>query len=398
VSTTPSTSTDSIAPSGDFPLLEEVVYLDSASFGLTAKPVAARMSDFAAERAGRGTIEFDDDAEKAIFDGARDASARLLNADVNDVAIMSSATEVLCQLAWWRQPQAGTNVVSADHEFPSVTYPWLRVTQQTGAELRLAQLAGKPWEFSLDHLAELVDEQTDVICISHVQYSTGTRLDIVKLQELARSVDALLVLDATQSAGVVPIDVQATGVDVVLSSSYKWLCGAAGAAFCYMRPEVWSGFNPPFVGWRSTVDPTILDPTHIPLAESARRMEYSTPAYTSGIGLQASIEYLLGLGIDNVFAHNSALAGRFIEGVSAIGGEVWTPREEADRSSTVTVAFPGITNFDVVRKLREIGVAPAPRLGAVRFAWHMFNTPEHVDRTIAALERMLAEAGASASA
>lgn len=398
MSTTPSASTESLAPREDFPLLDELVYLDSASFGLTAKPVAARMAAFAEERAGRGTIGFDDEAEKAVFDGARNASARLVNADVNDVAIMSSATEVLCQLAWWRQPPAGTNVVSADHEFPSVTYPWLRVTQQTGAELRLAKLAGKPWEFSIEHLAELVDEKTDVICISHMQYSTGTRLDPTKLQELADSVDALLVLDATQSAGVVPIDVRATGVDIVFSSSYKWLCGAAGAAFCYMRPEVWSRFQPPFVGWRSTVDPTILDPTAIPLAESARRMEYSTPAYTSGIGLQASIEYLLGFGIDNVMAHNSALAGRFIDGVTAIGGEVWTPREAADRAGTVTVSFPGIANFEVVRRLREVGVAPAPRLGAVRFAWHLFNTEEHVDRTLAALERLLGEAQTADSA
>ena len=85
--------------------------------------------------------------------------------------------------------------------------------------------------------------------------------------ELARSVGATLVLDVTQSAGVVPLDAPALGVDVLVSSGYKWLCSAPGAGICYLRPELWERLDPPFVGWKSTEDAFAFDATTIPLAQ-----------------------------------------------------------------------------------------------------------------------------------
>src|SRR5262249_3361561 len=156
------------------------------------------------------------------------------------------------QIAWWLKPGRGKNVVSIDIEFPSVTYPWLRVAQDTGCEVRLAQGQKDPASLSLGVVERLVDKKPSVICVGHVPDAAGHRLDPVKLASLAKALNAVLVLDATQSAGVLPLDVRQAKFHFLLSSAYKWLCGPCGAAFCYMHPEVWREFNPPFVGWHST--------------------------------------------------------------------------------------------------------------------------------------------------
>jgi cysteine desulfurase / selenocysteine lyase len=133
-----------LAPRSDFPVLEEVVYMNTGSIGLESLPVRRAAEELGGQIAGRGTVGFDDEVEKRIFDVPRTAAARLLGADADDVAVVTHATEALCQLAWWLKPAAGQNVVSADLEFPSVTYPWIRVGRDTGVELRLAPALPTP--------------------------------------------------------------------------------------------------------------------------------------------------------------------------------------------------------------------------------------------------------------
>ncbi len=378
-----------LSPRSDFPVLEEVVYLNTGSIGLEPLPVQHAAEELGGQIAGRGTVGFDDEIEKRVGDIPRAAAARLLNAGPDDVAVVTHATEALCQVAWWLKPGVGENVVSADVEFPSVTYPWLRVARDTGAEVRLAPALANPSAFSLDTIAAAVDAHTSVICVSHVQYATGHRLDPAGLVELARSVDATIVFDATQSAGVVPLDAPALGVDVLVTSGYKWLCSAPGAGICYLRPELWERLDPPFVGWKSTEDAIAFDATTIPLARAARRLEYSTPAYAAGAALTAAVDYLLDLGIENVLAHDLALAAELREGLERLGAEVLTPAEDDRRAGIVIARFPGRDGPEVAAALADTGVIVSPRLGAVRFSFHHFNDSSDVERALAALESCL---------
>jgi cysteine desulfurase / selenocysteine lyase len=378
-----------LSPRSDFPVLEEVVYLNTGSIGLEPLPVQHAAEELGSQIAGRGTVGFDDEIEKRVGDIPRAAAARLFGASPDDVAVVTHATEALCQLAWWLRPGEGQNVVSADLEFPSVTYPWLRIARETGVEVRLAPALHDPASFSLDTIASAVDSHTAVICLSHVQYATGHLLDPAGLVELARSVGATLVFDATQSAGVVPLDAPKLGVDVLVSSGYKWLCSAPGAGICYLRPEVWERLDPPFVGWKSTEDAIAFDATTIPLAGSARRLEYSTPAYSAGAALTAAVEYLLELGIENIHAHDLALAGELREGLERLGAEALTPADDAHRAGIVCARFPRQDGVELASTLADAGVIVSPRLGAVRFSLHHFNDSSDVERALAGLESCL---------
>jgi cysteine desulfurase/selenocysteine lyase len=385
-----STTATSLAPRSDFPVLEEFVYLNNASIGLAPEPVRATAKALDEQIGGRGTIGFDDEVEKLALDEPRRGVARLFGVTERDVAVTTNATEALNQIAWWLRPGEGENVVSFDIEFPSVTYPWLRLAEDSGVDVRLAPVLDDPGAISLELLAERVDERTKAICVSHVQYATGHRLDPRALSELAHAHDALLVLDVSQSAGVVPMELEAWDVDVVVSTGYKWICGPPGAGICYVRPELHEEFRPPFLGWRSTPDPPAFDATRIPLAEGVRRMEYSTPAYGSVVGLGAACEYLLDLGIERVLEHDQRLAALLMDGLEERGATVLTPRADEQRAGIVIARFPGRSGNDVFSKLDEARVIVSPRLGAVRFSHHVYNDESDVMRALEAIDGILA--------
>jgi cysteine desulfurase / selenocysteine lyase len=379
----------SLAPRAHFPHTAEVAYLNSGSIGLMPLPVQEAAAAFERDIWLRGTTGFDEAAETGCLEDARTAAARLLHAERDDVAIVKSATEAFGMFAWWVQPLEGTNVVTVDIEHPSTAYPWLRVARETGAEVRLVRVWEEPSSLSLDAVAEHVDEDTSVIVASYVQYSTGYRFVLRELAELAHRNDALLAVDATQAAGMAPIDVAADDVDLLVAGGYKWLCGPFGAAVAWLRPELRERFDPPLVGWRSTVDPYTFDSRTMPLAPSARSMEYSTMGYGSAVALGAALEYVLDLGVDRVLAHDHALAARLADGLDRLGATVLTPRDDAHRGGIVTARYPGRDGEEVAARLNDAGVIVSPRFGATRFSLHYFNDEDDVDRALEMLGQIL---------
>jgi cysteine desulfurase / selenocysteine lyase len=379
-----------LVPREDFPALDELTYLNTASIGLVPLPVQRRAEEFDRALALRGSAAFDEEAEVAVFEGTRASAAKLIGARPDEVAITASATLALGQIAWFLRPSRGENVVSIDLEFPSSTYPWLRLAEETGAEVRLVRRRDEPVGLSFDDVAALVDSRTRVLCVSHVQYATGHRFDPAELAALAHENGAVLVLDASQSAGTVPLDVRADDVDFLVATSYKWLCSSIGAAICYIRPELVADFRPPFVGWKSAVEPYDLDAADMRLPASARKLEFSTSGYGAGIALGAAIEYFLAVGIERVLAHDLALAARLREGLERLDAEILTPREDDRRIGIVTARFPGKDGEAVAARLNERGIVVAPRFGSTRFSTHVFNDEADVDRALDVTAEVLA--------
>jgi cysteine desulfurase / selenocysteine lyase len=379
-----------LVPREDFPALDELTYLNTASIGLVPLPVQRRAEEFDRALALRGSAAFDEEAEVAVFEGTRASAAKLIGARPDEVAITASATLALGQIAWFLRPSRGENVVSIDLEFPSSTYPWLRLAEETGAEVRLVRRRDEPVGLSFDDVAALVDSRTRVLCVSHVQYATGHRFDPGELAALAHENGAVLVLDASQSAGTVPLDVRADDVDFLVATSYKWLCSSIGAAICYIRPELVANFRPPFVGWKSAVEPYDLDAADMRLPASARKLEFSTSGYGAGIALGAAIEYFLAVGIERVLAHDLALAARLREGLERLDAEILTPREDDRRIGIVTARFPGKDGEAVAARLNERGIVVAPRFGSTRFSTHVFNDEADVDRALDVTAEVLA--------
>ncbi len=376
-----------LAPRADFPALEDYAYLNSASISIMARPVREAMERFTRRILHAGTVSLDEEAEVQALEIAREQAARLIGAHPDTVAITSSATEGLGQLAWGIRPKG--NVVSIDIEFPSVVYPWLRVSKETGAEVRLARCKEDPASLRFEDVAALVDRRTSVICVSHVQYATGHRLDLKDLADLAHANGAILVVDATQSAGVAPIDVSRDGVDALVAAAYKWLCGPFGAAILYLSPALAERLEPVLVGWRGTADMWSFDATELTYAPSLRRFEFSTMSYMSGFGLGEALRYLHSIGVDAIFEHDLSLSGQLIEGLDRLGAQVLTPREPSRRSGIVTARFPGHDGEKVAAELNRRKVIVSPRFGSTRFSTHFFNSRDDIERALSVLAAIL---------
>jgi selenocysteine lyase/cysteine desulfurase len=382
----------SLAPRSDFPAVEEAVYLNTASIGLMAAPVLRSMVEFIETIAGRGTIGFDDDAETRVYEDTRAAAARLVGAEPVDVAITGSATEALGQLAWLLRPPAGSNVVSIDIEFPSVTYPWYRLADETGCEVRLVPALEDPAGLDDERIVAAIDERTAVVAISHSQYATGFTSDLRRIADAAHAVGARLVVDATQSAGIIPIDVRRDDVDALVAGAYKWLGGTFGAAAVYLKRDLWDGLRPAFLGWKSTERPFYFDAVDMPLARGARVLEYSTVSYPSGLALGEAIGYLERLGIERALAHAHALDERLIAGLDAFGAVIVSPRDGARRNGSVLARFPGTDDTALALALAGAGVHVSRRLGGIRFSPHVANDASDIDRALEIVERVVGRA------
>ncbi len=369
-----------------YPPAEKMAYVDAASVGLMHAGAARSINRWQQSLAEEGTVAFDEEAERRILDDLSRAAARLFNAQPEDIAIASGETPLMASLAWAVSPPRGANIVASEATHPSTIYPWMRVAETTEAEVRWAR--GEDHYVAPEAIAELVDERTAVICLSHVEYGTGQLHDLARFAELAHANGALLVVDATQSAGQVPIDVKATGVDAVLSSTYKWMCGPFGAGVMYLSPGL-QETSPGIVGWRSHDDMWDFQADRLVYPRSAKRFEYGTMAYGAVLGAGEAIDFLLELGIDTIAAHNRAIAEELRLGLTDLGAEILSPPDARERSAIVAARFPGRDRRALGAALKAQGVVASLRRDFIRFSPHLYNDSEDVRAVLCALRAAL---------
>ena len=372
----------------DFPTADQFVYLNAANVALMYSGAEQVIKEWVADVAQNGSNNFDEDAEENVFNDFHRAAAHLINATVDDIAAGSSATELLCSLAWAVSPGKDQNVVSTEIVFPSTVYPWHRVANSTGCEIRLAK--GKNNFMHPDDIIDLIDQHTAVVCISHVEYGNGQTFDLQLLAEAAQDHDALLVVDATQSAGAIPIDVQACPVDALISGAYKWLCGPFGAAFMYVAPHLSEKLEPGLVGFRSHKNMWDLDASRIDYPQAAKKFEFSTMAFGCAVGLTRAIDFLNEVGVENIFQYNRQLADILITGLRSRDAVITSPLDDEDRSSIVTAYFENIDSKEIIKGLKAAQVFVSSRAGAIRFSPHLYNTAEDMDSALAQIDKSIA--------
>jgi len=376
-----------ITKPGDFPLTEEWAYLNAANVALMPMSAAKAMTDWQTDVALNGSNNFNDHAEDSAFDGLRDEGAKLLACRPEDIAGGSSCTELLSSLAWAVMPKEHENVVSTDIVFPSTIYPFTRVSHHTGCEIRLAP--GHNGYASFDEIVKNIDRNTSIVSISHVEYTGGQVYDLAALAEVAHADGALLIVDATQSAGAIPIDAPDSGADAIVAGGYKWLCGPFGAAVMYLAPHLQNTLDPGFVGFRSHNNMWDLSPDRLEYPDTAKRFESSTMAFGCIKGLEKSIKYLTDIGIARIYDHNIALADRLIEGLNDLDVEVVSPMTPSERTSIVTCRIEGFNPREIVDSLKERNIVAHKRQDFLRFSPHVYNTDRDVDRAITELRSLL---------
>lgn len=296
------------------------------------------------------------------------------------IGLLGNASEAINSIVRSLGLEPGDNVVLNDLEYPSVVQPWL-LLKERGVEVRIAHHVG--WRVSEQSIEALVDERTKVIATSHVSYMSGWRHDLGAISAIADRVGAFVLVDATQSLGVVPVPGDA--VDALVASSYKWLLGGHGVGIL-----AWNRRRRPFpalraVGWRTVAD--IFTPDRFEsfsAHDDARRFEVGYPSFPSIYGLLASMEWLSGFSARQVESHVIALTDRLIRGLREREVPVMTPDDAEHRAGNV--AFLCARGEEIAKALAARDILTWAGDGRLRLSVHLFNGEMDVDRALEALD------------
>ena len=371
---------------GEYAALEQCVYLNQASLGLIPVRSVSAMQGFLFDVAQHGNLRLSDDDEVVVLDGLRQVAAELLEVPASWVAITAGASEALGQIASL-VGGIGGSVVLVSSDFPSVTYPWLLAARRDGTTIRAVDDRGG--ENLTERLIDAIDRSTTVVCVSAVQYATGTQLDVSAVVDAAHRTGARVVVDATQLAGAAPVSVRRWDADAVVCSGYKWLSSHGGVALLTVAPDLVE-LTPRLVGWKGTDQPFSFQPMSLNLAADARRFEMSTIAYVSAIGLRESITMLTALDPIRIEQHARHLASELVSRVEPLG---WTPfralTDPAACSHIVALRHPQFRADEVQRVLAgEHRIVCSSRNNSIRVSLHTYNDSSDVDTLVDALSSL----------
>ncbi|OLE19756.1 MAG: kynureninase [Actinobacteria bacterium 13_1_20CM_4_68_12] len=350
-----------------FPILEHTTYLINHSLG--AMPVGAEegLLRYAREWRERGVRAWAEgwwETSTAVGDQL----GRIVGAAPGTMAMhqnVAVAQAIVLSCFEFEPPR--NRIVYGEGEFPSVRYLY-QAQRRRGADV----------EIVADEAAvlEAIDERTLLVPISHVLFKTGEIQDVEAIVRRAHEAGALVVLDAYQSAGSVPLDVTSLGVDFAVGGSVKWLCGGPGAGWLYVRPDLAERLEPTFTGWQAHARPFAFEPEQ-DYAEGAARFLTGTPNVPALYAATAGYELVEEVGVERIRERSLEQTALLAELLEAAGFEVLSPRDPDRRGGTVVVRTPEAEA--VYRELgaREIICDFRPDAG-IRLGPHFFNTDDEL--------------------
>jgi kynureninase len=361
-----------------FPILEHTTYLINHSLG--AMPVGAEenLHCYAREWRERGV--------RAWAEGWWDTSitvgdqlGRIIGAPPGSTVMhqnVAVAQAIVLSCFEFEPPR--NRIVYGEGEFPSVRYLY-QAQRRRGAEVEIVA-DGKA-------VLEAIDERTLLVPVSHVLFKTGEIQAAEAIVGRAHEVGALVVLDAYQSVGSVPLDVSRLGVDFAVGGSVKWLCGGPGAGWLYVRPELAERLEPTFTGWQAHARPFAFEPEQ-DYAAGAARFLTGTPNVPALYAASAGYELVEEVGVERIREHSMRQTALLVELLERAGLEVVSPRDPARRGGTVVVRTPEPEAVHRELDAREIVCDFRPEVG-IRLGPHFFNTDEEVRFAAAQIDEIV---------
>lgn len=371
----------------EFPITDQLVYLNNCSLTPLSRAGRARIERFAREWTELGGRAWYD-IWIGEYEALRKGIAQVLGAAPDEVATVPNVSAALVGIASTLDYTKRPKVVVADLDFPTDGHAFHAVAQR-GARVEFVRSPDRV-RVPLELFERAVDDHTAAVCTGHVYFTSGWIQDVRALAEICHRTGAILIVDAYQSIGALPFDVHTAGVDYLVGGTLKWLMGGPGIAFLYARRDVAERARPSAVGWWGVMDPFAFDVEHLAYGAGARRFEYGTPAVAAIYTARAGLELLAQVGVATVRERHKLLSGHLVDGALAQGWQVRCPREAAERTAIVTLVHPEPQR--AVDALRANGVICDSRPGLIRLSPHYFNTAEEIDRTLELLAPLRAMA------
>ncbi len=357
-----------------FPIFEDRAHLCSCSEGALSDRVIVAMSEFMTGWRVHGAPWH---AWMERVDAARDLFARLIHADPKDVAVVSCASEAAYHVASTLDYGGANRILSCDLEFPSIAHVWLAQGPR-GAQVDFVAHRGGVISED-DYLAALRDD-TALVSIPLVSYANGLRFPVREVAAAAHRRGARVFVDAYQGAGVMPADVRELDCDYLACGTLKYLLGAPGLAFLYVRPGLDLPADPPLTGWFARREPFAFDPRLLDYAGDARKFQTGTPAIPAAFAGAAGLELLLETDPAQTLEHVLSLGDFLQEELQRRGIGLFSPTDRSRRGPQVSVLAQDAEELGAF--LADRGVLVSPRGRAIRVSLHYYNSLDDVRRVL----------------
>ncbi len=377
---------------GDFPILRKLDFFNHAGVGPISGPAARAIRDYAQQAESQAYVGAD---WYRRANRAKNLAAHLIGAKgPQEIALVPNTSTGLSLVAKGLPLHAGDRVVITEVEYPANRYPWEDLKRR-GVELMTVPQSADG-RVDVERVCDAINDRTRVVSLSHVQYASGFRIDLKPVSEMVHRAGGYLCVDAIQSCGVLPVDVAAMGIDFLSADGHKWMLAPEGAGIFYCREELCPLLHPNVVGWMNMVDAGNYGDYRFEFQPDARRFEPGSWNIPGIAALGASLELLLGVGIDGpggVWSRVEALTTRLYEALEAKGYPVFSPRASpGERSGIVIFDLPAPLRDrtdpkQLVAELQKQNIVIVVREGRLRASPHFYNTPAQIDRLVDALPK-----------
>jgi cysteine desulfurase / selenocysteine lyase len=368
---------DWLAVRAEFPAASRYTYLNTAGAPPVSRRAASEAQRYYREMLEEGDLRWTEWLEQV--EAVRARAAALINADRDEIAFTFSSSHAFTILAPLVGPPA--HIVAMRDEFPSATLPFL----QYGDEVTFVSSRADS-TIALDDIEAALTPRTRAVVSSSVMYATGFRQDLSALADLCHRRGVRLLVDATQSIGVGPLDVKAEHIDALVFSGYKWTMAGYGIGVMYVSRELLRNARVPAAGWWSARDPEAVVNDRLDLKDSAAVVEVGCPHFAGIFALGGALELLAEVGPQRVEQRVAELTDYLHARLTSAGFEIASPRERTRRAGITIVRSERAQAL--ADALTQAGIVVSARGAGIRVSVHIFNVERDIDRFVSALQAL----------
>lgn len=385
----PATTLDLTAIRAQYPLLQEMAYFNTGTYGLMADSVLRSYLENITKFEQRG-LALGGYLHDNIEASRRRLAARI-NAEPTEIALTGNATDGVTLVSAGLDWTPGDEVIISNQEHPAMNFPWQYATQRSGIIIKRYPVHHDPAE-NLAAIRALITPRTRLIGTSHVTSPYGIRLPVDDICALAHQHGALALVDGAQSFAVTPIDVQAIDCDFFTSNCHKWLGGPKGTGFLYARQEWMERLWPAYVGAGS--EQSFSFENGLVLKPDGHRFEFGTRGFAVHASIGLALDWFDQIGWENIFQRTQEMSGYLKRRLAEIPEvALWTP--VAWEQSSGLVSFQVIDRDETALQQQFVDANIFPRTlgqgsGKIRVSTAFFNTEAEIDRLVALVRRFVA--------
>jgi len=362
-----------------FPIVENVTYLNSASASPISKEAAIEGKRFYDEILMYGDSNWEEWLLK--IEDTREKVAKLINADKNEIAFIPNTSFGMNIIAEMLEGKG--DIITMNDEFPSSTLPWIN------KNFKIKYICPDNNIYLIEKIKKQITKKTNILITSHVQFSTGFKQDLITLGETCKKNHLIYVVNATQSIGAMQIDVKKSNIDFLTFSSVKWLMTGEGIGALYINKKWHKKIKWPMVGWLSVKNPEECDNKNLILKDDPSVLEIGALCLHSIFVMGKAIDFIFQIGTSNIENRIYELSDYLIKKLKGLDLEILSPIEKKYRSGIV---FVKIQNPETIaQELHKSRVIVSAIKEGLRISVHIYNNNHDIDIFIYKLKKLLIE-------